>query len=521
VIEKSIKQLPPEIYQVSGKELIQKLKSRRDHLISYATDYFLFLANDVQIIGSKKNEYFQITGLDSGKISLKAFAVNKDGERNETAFYSRTFYPGETKEIRLFGINGNDVYFIRGSTSPIKIRIIGGFDRDSVVQQESGNTIHIYDDKNNVFQTTKARLHLSSDNAIHKFDYDYFNYDKRGFKVTVFYNNDDRLFIGAGYGFTKHWWRREPYATKQFIGLNYSISQKAISSTYTALFPNVFDHWDFSLYANYDAVRWTNFFGLGNNTIVTTNDINYFRMRTREWLVNTGLAKKIGKSNLIFSAFFQSVKILSDSERYVAKIFLPINNDAFETNNYLGTLFTYTFSHVNDSIVPTKGFTFLGAASCFYNTSQKEFFQKYQGKLQAYFPLISNFSLAVRMGAATVSSTSDVLSSAEFYEHTVIGGPENLRGFKRERFWGKTSFYNNNELRFISDIRTHLLNTKVGVFVFLDDGKVWIPQQNADDFHTAYGGGILMAPFNKVCVNLTYGISKEARLFQVRLNKLF
>lgn len=113
------------------------------------------------------------------------------------------------------------------------------------------------------------------------------------------------------------------------------------------------------------------------------------------------------------------------------------------------------------------------------------------------------------------------MNSAEFYEHSIIGGPENLRGFKRERFWGKTSFHNNNELRFITNLRTHILNAKVGILVFFDDGRVWMPEQNSNSLHTAYGTGILIAPFNKICGTITYGISKESNLFQVRLNKLF
>jgi hemolysin activation/secretion protein len=113
------------------------------------------------------------------------------------------------------------------------------------------------------------------------------------------------------------------------------------------------------------------------------------------------------------------------------------------------------------------------------------------------------------------------LNSAEFYEHAVIGGSSNLRAFKRERFWGKSSFYNNNELRYITNIRSHLLNAKAGLLVFFDDGRVWMPGENDNNFHTSYGGGILLAPFNKISATVTYGISKESRLINFRVNKLF
>src|SRR4029079_1755311 len=143
--------------------------------------------------------------------------------------------------------------------------------KDSIIQGSGSSKIYVYDNADNVFQTTNAKLHLSADSAVHAFNYADHNYDKKGLKTSVFYNLEDRLYVGLGYGFTKYKWRRNPFATKQFVGGNYSISQSAISSTYTALFPNLFNHWNLSLYAYYDAVRWTNFFGLGNKSVLATN----------------------------------------------------------------------------------------------------------------------------------------------------------------------------------------------------------------------------------------------------------
>jgi hypothetical protein len=520
VIERSIQQLPPEIFSLSGAELIAKLKSRRNHLVTYATDYYLFLAKEADITGSRKREYFEVNSENTSKTSLRIFSIDDEGKKNDTAFYSRIFSSTETKEIRLYGLAGEDKYLITGNKSPIKIRIIGGTEKDSVIQYAGTNRIHIYDDANNDFTTTNAKLHLSADSTIHTFDYENHNYNKKGLRTSFFYNNEERLYVGLGYGFTKYKWRRYPYATKQFIGLNYSLSQKAISAAYTAEFPNIIHGWNFLLSGIYDAVRWTNFFGHGNETVLTTNNKNYYRMRTVEWMANASIKKKFKNNTILISTFFQSAKILSDTDRYVAKLFLPGNEDAFERNNYAGAQFTYTFLKINDSIVPTSGFTFLGSAAYFSNIAQKEFFQKYFGKMQAYLPIGDKFSLAIRAGAATILN-SDVMSSAEFYEHAIIGGAENLRGFKRERFWGKTSFYNNNELRFISNIKTHLLNAKAGLLIFFDDGRVWMPHENSNTLHYGYGTGILLAPFNKVSGTFTYGISKESRLFQIRLNKLF
>ncbi|HYJ64822.1 MAG TPA: BamA/TamA family outer membrane protein, partial [Parafilimonas sp.] len=521
VIEKSIQQLPPEIFKISGNELITKLKVRRNHFIKYAKEYYLFLAKQVKIIGSKQREYFYVNTSQPGETTIQIFRIDSVGKKSDTAFYLRKFNAAETKEIRLYGIDGEDMYEINGSNSDIHLRIFGGPAKDSFIEINSSGSMDIYDNRENVFETQHASLHLKKDSIPYNFKYADFNYNKRSFKPSVFYNNEDRLFVGLGYGITTYSWRSFPFASKQKIDLHYSISQGAISATYSAIFTHLINKWNFTLLGNFDAIRWTNFFGLGNETELSTTDKNYFRMRTREGLVNAGINRNFGKSNIAATAFFQSVKILNDTERYVSKVFQPLNQDALETNNYTGVQLTYTYFNTDDSVVPVKGITFYGNAAYTFNPSHAEFFQKYFGKVQIYVPLFDKFSLAIKGASATIAGNKNILNSAEFYEHAVVGGPESLRGFKRERFWGKTSFYNNNELRYITNIKTHVLNAKAGLLVFFDDGRVWIPNEKSNTLHTAYGAGIILAPFNKFCGTITYGISKESNLIQIKINKLF
>jgi hypothetical protein len=519
-IANSVQGLPPEIYAVCGKELIEKLKSRREHLISYATQYYRFLAKETEITGSKRRDYFEVKETNAGETSVNIFRINKDGIKESVPLYSRIFKPRETKEIRLFGIGDEDIYDVEKKSNSIRLRIIGGEDKDSVIQA-SDNKIYIYDDDKNIFQTTKAKLHLSNDSAVHVYDYTRHEYDRKSFRPSVFYSNEDRLYAGLGYGFTNYKWRREPFATKQLIDLHYSLSQKAISATYKAIYPNLFRNWDFSLSATYDAIRWTNFYGLGNESERTVKGLHYNRIRSEEWHAGASLSKKFGRSAFWAAAFFQSVRILNDTERYIAKVFADHSSKLFERNNYAGAQLTYTFLKVNDSVVPVKGITFLANATYGYNATGKDFFQNYSSRLQLYIPLGGKFSLALRGGAATIIGNSAVINNAQFYQHAVIGGPNSLRGFRRERFWGKTSLYNNNELRFITDLKTRVFKAKAGLLVFFDDGRVWMPHESSNTLHTAYGAGILLAPFDKISAALTYGISKEARMIQVRINQLF
>jgi hypothetical protein len=517
VIYNSIKDLPPEIFKISGEEIIQTLKSRRSYIPAYTKQYYYFLSKQVDVIGSEKSEYFSIqTSGDSTNVSV--YRLN-DGIKEIQPFYNRTFYPAETKIIYVYGIDGNDVFKIDGDNT-IPTKIIGGFDKDSIIQNGAGK-VFIYDDKQNFFTTNTAKLRLSNDSDVHEFKYDWYRYNKDKLVPSVFYSNEDRLYAGLGYSLKTYKWRKDSFVTKQLLDVHYSISQNAISATYTAAFPNIIGNWSLNVLANYDAVRWTNFFGLGNDSKFTTTDKNYFRMRSREWFVSAGLQKQFGKSTFTVSPFFQSVSVLEDTDRFVSKMYAPVRNNVFQTNNYTGIDLKYSFVLVNDSVVPTKGITFLADAAFKNNFMEKDFYQNYMARVQTYLPIVSKFSLAIRAGVATVGADNeDILNSAQFYEHATIGGPDNLRGYKRERFWGKTSFYNENELRFITNLHTHLMNAKFGMLAFFDDGRVWLPGETSNTLHTSFGGGILLAPFNAVSATVTYGISKEVKLIQIRINKL-
>ena len=129
--------------------------------------------------------------------------------------------------------------------------------------------------------------------------------------------------------------------------------------------------------------------------------------------------------------------------------------------------------------------------------------------------------MAVRSGAETIIGNSSILNNAQFYQHAIIGGPVNIRGFRAQRFWGKSSFYNQNELRYITNIKSRLMNAKAGLVAFFDNGRVWLPGEKSGTLHTSYGGGILIAPFYKISASVTYGISNESSLLQIGVNTLF
>ncbi|MFL5810852.1 MAG: hypothetical protein ACJ749_15125, partial [Flavisolibacter sp.] len=178
VIESGIHQMPPEIFAINGNRIISYLKSRRNDLVKYADKYYRFLSKEVEIVGTNKDELFEVKRLSNKETQVNLYDLDKQNKPKEHPFYSRIFFVGETHEIRLFGLKGNDIYHIEGAESNnIRVRIIGGYERDSVVNESTAKGITYYDNPDNSITGTVTQ-HISSDTTINNYNYTGFKYNK-------------------------------------------------------------------------------------------------------------------------------------------------------------------------------------------------------------------------------------------------------------------------------------------------------------------------------------------------------
>ncbi|NQU88327.1 MAG: metallophosphoesterase, partial [Mariniphaga sp.] len=186
IIHAAIKKLPEEVYSISGEEIENKLISRKGKLPVYAKDLYLSLAKAVDIVGTNDREFFQAKRLENGNVDLSVTALSdKKGKEKEQLFH-REFVFGETKEIRLYGLNDKDKFVVEGEGDKgIKIRIIGGSGNDSITDNSkvsglSKKTI-IYDrkdKKNSIQKGSETKLYLSNKKSVN-------NYNRKQFKRNI------------------------------------------------------------------------------------------------------------------------------------------------------------------------------------------------------------------------------------------------------------------------------------------------------------------------------------------------
>ena len=513
VIEESVSRLPKEIYAETGKDIVDKLKARRSHLYEWATTYYNFLAKETEIPGTYQADAFDVKCMNDSTI-VHVFSVNNQGIQNDTPYYSRTFYPSETKEIRLFGLDGKDNYSVSGYTgNGIKLKIINGVNSDSIHVQSSSNSndLVVYGDKDYIKTTAGTDIKIVSDTAFRSYRYNWYNYDRNGVAPVIFYSNEDRLFIGLEYSRRHYAWGKVPFASHNAVNVHYSLLEKAFSTSYKGVFPKLIAKADLTLYANYDDIRWVFFFGMGNDTKFDNDQkIKYYTMRTRQWIFRPALARTFGNSTVSVFGSVNGIKIIDDTARFLNKSYNP-DESVYKWQTFAGAGISYRFQRLNNSFVPTKGLYVDASAAGFQNikVSSSHYFL-YSGNAHIYIPLVSRFSLNIRAGGQIVTG------NPEFYQYASIGGVI-FRGTVRDRFRGKSAFYNNNDIRFISPVHTHFFAGKAGLLAFVDNGRVWLPGESSDAWHTAFGGGIILAPFNFVYADFNYGFYKKERTLQVRV----
>ena len=518
-IDSAVKSMPPEVFDKSGEEISTKLKSRRDGLTEAAVRYYDVLAKEVNITGSDKKEFIRIQSLgDSTTVTI--CKINKD-EKVEKTLYLRTFSRSETNEIRIFALQGRDSILVEGEKSPIKVRIVGGQDKDYLADHSSpgtGKPIKYYDsdDGNTIIKNDNVRLRLSANPSVHTYEQKWFNYDKAGIIPSIDYNADDQFFIGAGYSFTHYGFRKKPFSFNQTIKGNFAPKTNAYTIRYRGTFYSLFkENHDLILHTAYNGPKYTfNYYGEGNSTPNVGDDIDYFRVRTKNFSIATVFQRRftqafsvgIGPGYEHYWMEKQPNKFLTSDQFF--------DKEDIDNPSRFAVIRSYAnVNYVDNEIFPTTGVRWFNSASYFteFKGTRKDFMQlksnvSFFGTPNFNFPI----TLALNVGAATN------IGDYKFFQANSLGSNTYLRGYRNNRFSGRSALFSNTELRFaVSSIRNYILTGNYGLFGFFDTGRVFSDNPENGTWHTGYGPGVWINFYNKFLVSAGYGMSKEGGYFSL------
>jgi Omp85 superfamily domain len=528
IIHCAVLKMPPEVYAVSGPKIEEKLKSRLKDLPEYAHEYYRFLAKTTDVTGTDKRDLFSVERLEDGSLDVSVFELSDKKGKVKDRYFHRVFYPGQSKEVRLYGLDGKDKFEVRGKAKKgIKLRMIGGKGKDVFMDSSFVNGFSkkniIYDrsDKENKFQVGReSRLVLSPNQDINLYDRRQFKWNKIMPLVFMGYNIDDGFYLGGGLKIKNYNFRD---SSMHKITGSLAFLTGAVSMHYDALLSALPGKYNLLLNAEIDYPRNVdNYFGAGNNSKRILEAEKYYRLRYKNVVLNPMLNRKFyGKLELSFGAFYQFIHITDTGGRYVNTLYKEgvLNKKDFDPQQYLGANIIARLDTRDDDILPTKGFDWKSSAVAYHNISSKaDNFIKLSSDFRLFLSPSSHsaFVLALRAGGAFN------LGEYKFYHANFLGGKSNLRGFQSHRFAGDASLYQNTELRVkLTNIKSYLFKGQCGVFLFNDVGRVWLKDENSERWHQGYGMGLWLYPFDFAIVSMSYNLSKEDDLFVISFNFLF
>jgi surface antigen Omp85-like protein/calcineurin-like phosphoesterase family protein len=519
VIEDAIKKWPDNIYQFHGEKIVSNLKSRRDRLGEYAITYYEALAKKVDIVGSNKKEYFEVLRQNGDTTLIKMYKIDRDGH-HEKLLYQRRFITTETKEISLYGLEGNDVFTVSGSTSRgPKIRVIGGEGKDSFTDKSQVSAFRktwlIYDlkDEDNIINKGKeTKNNTSRKPEVNEYNREAFNYNYFGPLVGIKINRDDGLFLGAGINFKIQGFRKDPYKSSHKFGVTNSIATSSYNFGYEGEFIDVLGKTDVVLRNEIRSPNYvTNYFGLGNETVYEkSRGIDYYRVRFEEILLDGHLRYDIGELfSLSIGSSSQIIKVEPTPERFITDF---ANNDldstsVFKRKAWTGFSSTLEIDTRNKEILTEKGLKWITTFG--YNVGVSNGAGTY-GKFTSDFTFYYSFKIPSRVTLSNRTGFSQVFGNYEFYQASYLDGHDQLRGFRKYRFGGDRAIYNNTDLTIkLLNVRAYILPTQIGFKLFYDTGIISLEGDNSEKWHIGYGGGVWIAPARIIYMSLIYGHSIE------------
>ena len=525
-IDRAVAQLPDPIEALRGDDYRRTLRVRRDKLTEAASDLYDLHARTVDVLGSNQRELAEIThAQDHTLVELFKYS----GGEKQRRLYSRRFMVGETNEVRVYLFAGRDRVVVRGDGG-VRVRVIGGGGRDALDAQ---GRLRYYDtaDGAEIESARGAELVLRDEPGINRYDPMEYVPPKTMTIPFVGANPTDGVILGAARTWLVPGFRLHPYAATHTLRASVATEGLGVAVGYDGLMRDALFSRDLRVNAVASTPRYVrNFYGIGNEGPFVTND--EARLDLARATLDVGLGGGLGTG---FSLFAGPSVRYADARRDTTLRIFSDGRDALGLleADYSPTAHAGAFAEMryvtNDAVNPRQGFALGLRGSAFGPLSGDgaDAYGTLGGDVRVYVPIRygPQVTLALRAGA------DHRFGDFPFFAAATLGGSENLRGFRRERFSGETAAFGNAELRLKAfDLTTFLLPVEVGVLGFADAGRVWgedpvecrgnggaggvcvgvgFPDP---DIRTGVGGGLWVNGLDRAVFRVTAATSEEESL---------
>ncbi|NAW51163.1 BamA/TamA family outer membrane protein [Elizabethkingia argentiflava] len=504
-IEHAFDHLPPEVQDATLKDIQQKLKIRRNKINQYAKAYHRFLEKTVVLAGTDKEDRFVIRK-EKNKILLSQYRIKKGGDQ---LIFQRLYSPDKTKEIWVYGLDGDDVFEVSGKgNTGIKIRLIGGPDHDTY-RIEDGKNISLYDFKslNNTYAIKgSVKRNIKDDYQVNTYHYKKPQYNFWMAYPQMDYNPDDGIKTGASTSYTHNGFHQNPFTSQQRFKTYYAFATQGIELMYEGVFPDAIGAWALHLNTRFATPNFSqNYFGFGNHTPNPEKELgkNYNRVRIQQLQIQTSLSKKS------FSGITQALELSYEDYRvqYTPNRFITqsalIPAKVFNSQRFWGAQYRLSYDHSDHPAFPTMGFGFEASAAWKMNLEDPHRnFMTYSARLNLTHRIdaAGRFVLASRIQVKYINN-----SHYDFFQGADLGGNDNLRSFRNNRFMGRSSIFQSSDLRWnFGRLKNSIMPVNFGMLLGYDYGRIWLDHEYSRRWHQSVGGGIWLSILEAFSARVTY-----------------
>lgn len=516
-LDEAFSKLPQEVQTKEVEEIKRIFKARRNKIDAFLPKYYKQLREYVILSGTDKKEVFDIERLAEGNVRVKQYRAKKTGEE---LVFDKVYNATETKEIWVYGLNDEDTFKVSGDEkAKIKIRLIGGKNQDTFLVDNSSKVIvYDYADKKNEVKMEGANGRTVLTN---KYDINNFNYERVPLNLNMLlpnigFNPEDGVKLGFLYSSTRSKFIQDPYTAKHVLKGFYSFNTKGLEAEYKGYFPNATNDWMFTIGGRATSPNFAvNYYGLGNETYYFDKEKgkDYKRVRIESYSVSPGYRYE-GKQGASFEANleYDALKVKHQTDRYIADDINGVDAKVFDFQQYGGLKVEYNYEQYNYPANPTVGFGFNSKLGWRMNLEETK--QNF-----AYLDLKASFLHFIDRGERLVLATNFTYQTRfnenyDFYHAATIGGNANLRGFRPERFTGKTSFVQTTDLRFnAGQFTAGFLPMSYGFYGGFDYGRVWQPGESSNKWHNSYGAGLWISAVEQATLHCSFFNSVDGGRF--------
>ena len=512
VIEDAVRHMPPELYEIDGAALTEALKRRRDGLAAQAAKFYRNLAKATDVLATDEDERAVIRHRPDGSVEVSLYAAGEDGTKASQPFYFRRFIPDETQEVRVYLRGGDDQALVMGGSGRIRVRVIGGGGDDLLADSTliGGSATNFYDYRgdNEFVRAADTRVdtrefkRTRSDGTANPSIFDWGS--DRDPEPLVDFDGDVGLVLGWGFSDTKFGFRKAPYE-RRFLARVGAASSGRVRLDLEADFIDVMPGVDFELSAGFSGVQGARFHGFGNSTEISQPSEFYEVKRYDFWAEPalriepvSGAVLSTGPILRITSTSAEGPALINRERPY------GLGGDFWEA----GWRVAFDFDKRDSRMWPTKGSRLSVEARAFPAVlDAEESFAGLSALASTYLStsIFTPMTLALRVGG------EQTWGRTPYHEAAYLGGHGSLRGFRRDRFVGDASLFAGADLRITIGHATLLtFPSEWGVLGLSDVGRVYLEGEDSDQWHSAFGGGVWIAPLGRrVTFSLSLARSEE------------